>query len=185
MDDFKYLADLLHLFAFFILIWNMLKRQNCRGISYRTQELFLIVFVVRYLDIFVFPQRLWNVVLKLTFIGATALCLYLIKYQNPISVSYDAIMDTFPSRTVLIPFCFIVGMFLPIPFEYANWYLRLNNFTLVLEALAFLPQLKILRKINEIEIITGSYIACLGIYRFVYLCSWIWRLSLGEDTMHH
>jgi hypothetical protein len=28
------------------------------------------------------------------------LCLYLIKYQKPISVSYDAIMDTFPSRTV-------------------------------------------------------------------------------------
>jgi hypothetical protein len=39
----------------------MIKRQNCRGISYRTQELFLIVFSVRYLDILVFPQRLWNV----------------------------------------------------------------------------------------------------------------------------
>ena len=68
MDLFKYIADLMHLLALVILIWNMVNKHNCRGISYRTQEIFFIVFVVRYLDMFIFPQKFWNVVLKLLFI---------------------------------------------------------------------------------------------------------------------
>ena len=185
MDDFKYLADLMHLLAFVILIWNMISKANCRGISYRTQELFLVIFLVRYSDMLIFPQRTWNMLLKFAFIILTAWSMYLIKYQKPISVTYDALMDTFPHRTFLIPACLVVSFFQPIPFPIKPWYLTLNNFTLVLEAFAFLPQLRLQRKIKEVEIITGSYIFCQGIYRFIYLQSWIWRLMYHEDNMKH
>lgn len=117
--------------------------------------------------------------------------MYLIKYQKPISVSYDALMDNFPHRTCLIPVCFVVGVLLPKPFNFSNYYslgnqyLTLMNFTLVLEAFAFLPQLRLLRKIKEVETIAASYIVCLGVYRFIYLVSWIWRLFSGEDYIDH
>ena len=52
--------------------------------------------------------------------------------------------------------------------EYAFIY----DYTVILEAFAFLPQLYLMRKVNEIEIITGGYIFLLGIYRGIYILSW-------------
>ena len=47
-----------------------------------------------------------------------------------------------------------------------------SDYTIILEAFAFLPQLYLMRKVSEIEIITGTYIFLLGVYRGVYILSW-------------
>lgn len=179
-DLLKYVGDLCHLLSFIILIYNMKKKKNCLGVSYRTQEIYLVVFLLRYSDLFFAPQvSAWNAVFKVLFIGMTLYCIYLIRFERPICVSYEAIMDKFPHRVAILPIALLVGFLLP---DYSLWAMfhplfhRVYNATVVLEAFAILPQLALLRKIREIEIVTGGYIFCLGMYRGIYILSWIWRI---------
>ena len=176
----KYLGDICHLVSFVILIYNMRKKHNCLGVSYRTQEIYLIVFLARYSDLLFAPQRsIWNVICKVLYIGLTVYCIFLIRFERPICPSYEVVMDKFPHRLTVIPASIVIGLLLP---DYSLWaffhpiFHKVYNITVVMEAFAILPQLALLRKIREIEIVTGGYIFCLGIYRGIYILSWIWRM---------
>lgn len=50
-----------------------------------------------------------------------------------------------------------------------------------LEAVAILPQLFQLQKTGQAESITTHYLLCLGLYRFFYLLSWVYRWSIRES----
>lgn len=103
-DYFKYLGDICHLFSFIVLISNMKEKKSCLGLSYRTQELYLMIFLVRYSDVLFLPQsNKWNLTLKFLFTGATIYVIYLMRYQKPICVSYEAIVDKFPHRITILP----------------------------------------------------------------------------------
>jgi ER lumen protein retaining receptor len=45
-------ADMLHLLSFVVLLLKINATKSCRGISLKTQELYTLVFVCRYLDLF-------------------------------------------------------------------------------------------------------------------------------------
>lgn len=185
-DLLKYLGDICHILSFIILIYNMKKKHNCLGVSYRTQEIYLIVFLARYCDLLFAPQPLlWNVICKILYIGLTIYAIFLIRFERPICVSYEAVMDKFPHRLTIIPAAIIIGYLLPDYSKWAffhPWFHKVYNITLVLEAFAILPQLALLRKIKEIEIVTGGYIFCLGMYRGIYILSWVWRMILTDTT---
>ena len=60
------------------------------GLSCKTQEMYLIVFCVRYLDLFMYYISLYNTFMKFFFIGSTAFIIYLMRYKKPYcSVSPD------------------------------------------------------------------------------------------------
>lgn len=104
IDYLKYLGDVLHLLSFLILILNMLKKKNCLGVSYRTIEIFMVVFILRYSDILFMKQRNhWNLFCKIAFVSMTAYIIYLMKMKRPICVTYEAIFDQFPHRITLYP----------------------------------------------------------------------------------
>ena len=89
MNIFRFVADMLHLLSFFIIIYKLLKTKNCRGVSCKTQEIYLIVFSTRYLDLFMYYISLYNTSMKIAFILATIYIIFLIKYKSPInSVRY-------------------------------------------------------------------------------------------------
>lgn len=179
-DLLKYVGDICHLLSFAILIYNMKKKNNCLGVSYRTQEIYLIVFLARYSDLLFAPQpNVWNVFCKVLYIGLTVYCIYLIRFERPICVSYETVMDKFPHRYTIIPAAVVIGLLLPDYSLWAffhPWFHKVYNITVVMEAFAILPQLALLRKIREIEIVTGGYIFCLGMYRGIYILSWVWRM---------
>ena len=188
-DLLKYVGDICHLMSFVVLIYNMKKKKNCLGVSYRTQEIYLVVFLLRYCDILFLPQSsLWNLTFKILFISLTVYAIILIRFQRPICVSYEAIMDKFPHRYTIYPVAVIVGALLP---DYSIWsyyhpiFHRLYNITVVMESMAIIPQLALLRKIREVEIVTGGYIFCLGIYRGIYLLSWIYRIFEKNQYFSH
>jgi len=54
-------------------------------------------------------------------------------------------------------------------------------FSIFLEAIAILPQLHLLRKCGQVEIITSHYIFCLGGYRALYLINWIYRFFTEDN----
>lgn len=77
-------ADLLHLLSFGIILYKLLTQRNCKGVSLKTQEIYLIVFCSRYLDLFMYYISLYNTTMKVAFISATAIIIYLMRIKKPI-----------------------------------------------------------------------------------------------------
>ena len=55
------------------------------------------------------------------------------------------------------------------------------TFSILLEAVAILPQLFLLRKCNKIDVLTADYICLLGVYRALYMINWLWRWFTEEN----
>ena len=71
MNIYRYLADSLHLLSFLILIYKLIRDKSALGISCKTQEIYLIVFLTRYMDLFMYFVSFYNTFMKITFITVT------------------------------------------------------------------------------------------------------------------
>jgi ER lumen protein retaining receptor len=85
MDIFQLLGDFLHLIAIVMLLLKILANKNVIGISYKTQEIYLIVFLTRYSDIILESHwgSLYFNAMRFIFIGITAYTIYLIRFKRP------------------------------------------------------------------------------------------------------
>ena len=172
MNIYRFLADSLHLLSFLILIYKLLRDKSAAGISCKTQEIYLIVFLTRYMDLFMYYVSLYNTLMKIFFISVTLIIIYLIKFNSEISKTYNRNKeDDFP-HICLIPFAFVMSLL--IHSDFTLWEMTWS-FSLWLESVAIFPQINILTKNNGVESFTGHYIAALGAYRFFYLLSWVYR----------
>ncbi|CAN0406993.1 unnamed protein product, partial [Laminaria digitata] len=80
------------------------------GISLKTQELFLVVFLTRYLDFFFRFISLYNSVMKVLYISLTSLIIYMIREQNPIKATYDKVQDSFLHWKFAVAPCAVLGL---------------------------------------------------------------------------
>eukprot|EP01130_Rhizamoeba_saxonica_P007117 TRINITY_DN2862_c0_g1_i1.p1 TRINITY_DN2862_c0_g1~~TRINITY_DN2862_c0_g1_i1.p1 ORF type:complete len:235 (-),score=4.50 TRINITY_DN2862_c0_g1_i1:32-709(-) len=174
MNWFRLTGDFLHLLSFFVLIWKIkTQKDHARGISLKTQVLYLILFVARYLDLpyNIYYHRWYLVFMKMIFIGGTCYLIYLIYFQYKNSYSKNA--DSFPAHWLVLGAA-ILGIVLPLkytPFE-MSW-----AFSIYLETVAIYPQIGLLRNMDgSVEALTSHYIICLGGYRALYLINWIYRI---------
>mmetsp|Transcript_14751 Transcript_14751/g.16372 ORF Transcript_14751/g.16372 Transcript_14751/m.16372 type:complete len:248 (+) Transcript_14751:40-783(+) len=169
MNYFRLIADMLHLFSFFVLIWKIRTNRSCAGISLKTQILYAVVFVSRYMDL------LWNwhstylVIMKLIFISSTFYIIYLIAFQY--RHKYDKKNDQLPTYYLIIP-CIVLAL---IAHQRFTFWEVLWAFSIYLEAVAIIPQLMLLTKTGSVDTITSHYVFCLGGYRALYILNWIWR----------
>lgn len=82
MNIFRFLGDLSHLASIFILLHKIQTSRSCRGISFKTQVLYLVVFLTRYVDLLTGPYvSVYNTLMKLFFIGSTVYTLYLMRVR--------------------------------------------------------------------------------------------------------
>ncbi|GFZ46788.1 ER lumen protein-retaining receptor [Saitozyma sp. JCM 24511] len=170
MNIFRFLGDLSHLASIFILLHKIQTSRSCRGISFKTQALYLTVFVTRYLDLLTGPYvSLYNTVMKLFFIGSTAYTLFLMKVK--FRPTQDASLDTF-RLTYLVPPVILLSLIFT--YTYSPMEL-LWSFSIWLESVAILPQLFMLQRTGEAETITTHYLAALGLYRGLYIPNWMYR----------
>jgi len=180
MNWFRIAADLLHLLSFVVLIWKIRKQRSCAGISLKTQVLYFIVFVSRYLDLpwnIFYPSwfHFYLASMKIIYILATALIIYYIhnRYRSTYCVDEDGLPLYF-----IIPPCFILALIWNNEFSFFEimW-----AFSVFLEAVTILPQLLMLQSTGNVETLTGHYIFCLGGYRALYLINWIYRYIMEDD----
>ena len=61
---FRLCGDFSHLASFVILLHKIFVKKDCAGISLKTQILYFIVFVTRYLDIFTNFWSIYNTIMK-------------------------------------------------------------------------------------------------------------------------
>lgn len=151
--------------------------RSCRGISFKSQALYLVVFVFRYLDLLSFSWvSLYNTLMKLFFIGSTAYTLYLMKFRY--RPTQDPSLDTFNIAYIVGP-----SVVLALIFNYAFSFMEVTwSFSIWLESVAILPQLFMLQRTGEAETITTHYLAALGLYRGLYIPNWIYRCVLHTDA---
>jgi len=169
MNIFRLTGDLSHLLAIIILLLKIWKTRSCAGISGKSQILFTIVYITRYLDLFTTFISVYNTFMKVVFIGASVATVFLmfVKFR----ATYDRNHDSFRIEFLLIP---TVILALIINHEFTVLEV-LWTFSIYLESVAILPQLFLVSKTGEAESITSHYLFALGSYRGLYLINWIWR----------
>lgn len=179
MNLFRAVADILHLLSFFILLVKMHRSKNVIGLSLKMQELYAVVFVCRYLDLFWNFRSLYLSVMKLTFIGCTFYAIYLMrrKYWH----TYDKSVDSFKIIPYLVVPCFVLALIFTHEWRVGE---TLWTFSVLLEAVALLPQVVVLKYSGEVENITADYIFCLGAYRTLYIFNWIYRYFTEDGFIH-
>jgi ER lumen protein retaining receptor len=156
----------------------MYKRKKCDGVSLKTQALFLTVFCTRYLDLFVYYVSFYNESMKILFIAATGATVYLM--STSLKHSYDKAEDDMDIRFLVGP-CLVLALFWNENyshdfFSFHSIRLVLWAFSQFLEAVAILPQLKMLTKPKaNIVNLTYVYILCMGLYRGLYILNWIYK----------
>lgn len=171
MNVFRLSGDMMHLLSVLVLLLKIHATKSCAGISLKTQELYAIVFVCRYLDIFTRYISLYNTIMKIIFLASAFAIVWYMRSHKVIRKTYDKDQDTF-RHYILVLACLALAVFVPYKFTFQEvmW-----TFSLYLEAVAIVPQLVLLQRTRNIDNLTGNYIFCLGTYRGLYLLNWVYR----------
>ncbi|KAI0429761.1 putative HDEL sequence binding protein [Xylaria sp. FL1042] len=168
LNLFRVLADFSHLTSIFILLHKMTELNGCAGISFKSQALYLMVYVTRYLDLFT-TESYYNIIFKILFISSQGYIVYLMttKYKP----THDPNLDTFRVQ-YLLGGAAVLAILMPYRYTLSE---ILWAFSIWLESVAILPQLFMLQRTGEAETITTHYLFALGIYRGLYIPNWIYR----------
>lgn len=91
MDVFQLIGDFLHLVAILLLLLKILASINVVGLSYKTQEIFIVVFLTRYSDMVL--ENHWGSIyfniMRFIFIGINAMTIYYMRYKRPYKLVHD------------------------------------------------------------------------------------------------
>lgn len=186
MNIFRLAGDMSHVFSIIVLLLRLRVARNAQGISVRTHELFLLVFVTRYLDLFTTYYSLYNSCMKILYIFTTGSIIYMIRFQEPIRSTYDKAQDTFLHWKFAVAPCAIIATITHlISSKHHSIMELLWTFSIYLEAIAILPQLIVLQRYREVENLTGNYIFFMGSYRALYIVNWIYRAYHEPFYQHH
>ncbi|OJJ08101.1 hypothetical protein ASPVEDRAFT_57298 [Aspergillus versicolor CBS 583.65] len=148
----------------------MKSSSSCSGLSFKSQALYLMVFVTRYLDLFwAFADSLYNTTFKILFIGSSGYIIYLM--LNDYRPTHDPNLDTFKVQYLLASSAIFALCF---THDYSISEI-LWTFSIWLESVAILPQLFMLQRTGEADTITTHYLFALGLYRALYIPNWIYR----------
>lgn len=176
MNLFRLAGDMTHLLSIIVLLLKIRTTKSCTGISLKTQELYAIVFLTRYLDLFTRYVSLYNTIMKFVFIGTSLAIVWYMRYHKVVKQTYNKGEDTF-RHYFLLPACFVLALLFHRDFTLVE---VLWTFSLYLEAVAILPQLVLLQRSRNIDNLTGNYVFFLGAYRALYLLNWTYRYFLQD-----
>ncbi|KAH7133152.1 putative HDEL sequence binding protein [Dactylonectria estremocensis] len=177
LNIFRVAADFSHLGSIFILLHKMTQLNSCSGISFKSQALYMFVYVTRYLDIFS-TDSMYNLFFKILFLASQGYIIYLM--TNAYKPTNDPNVDTFRVQYLLLGAALLAIIF---PYKYTIKEI-LWAFSIWLESVAILPQLFMLQRTGEAETITTHYLFALGSYRALYIPNWIYRYLMESPEKH-
>lgn len=175
-DIFRLGGDLAHVMAIYFLLKKVIGSKSVAGISLKTQVLYMVVYVTRYLDILYmsWPSK-YNLVMKFVYLGSTGYTIYLM--MESFKTTRNPQIDTFRAD-FLIGGAFVMALVFHSMFTIPE---LLWSFSVWLECVAILPQLFMLQRTGGAESLTVHYIFALGAYRFLYLVHWVYQLVMNKN----
>ncbi|KAL8259449.1 hypothetical protein R6Q59_027402 [Mikania micrantha] len=171
MNIFRFSGDMFHLLSILVLFLKIYATRSSSGISLKTQELYVVVFLSRYLNLFTVFISLYNTMMKVVFIASSLAIVYCMRWHRAVKRSYDRDLDTFKYQFLALG-CFLLALGLHDEFTFLEIFWA---FSIYLEAVAILPQLVLLQRSANVDNLTGQYVFFLGAYRAFYILNWIYR----------
>ncbi|KAG2684969.1 hypothetical protein I3760_10G101800 [Carya illinoinensis] len=171
MNIFRFAGDMMHLTSILVLLLKIYATKSCSGISLKTQELYALVFLARYLDLFTDFISVYNTIMKLVFIVSSTAIVWCMQRNRVVRRSYDKQLDTF-RHYFLLAASFALALLVNEKFTFQEIFWA---FSIYLEAVAILPQLVLLQRSGNVDNLTGQYVFFLGAYRAFYILNWIYR----------
>ena len=110
MNLFRLAGDMCHVLSILVLLLRLRVSKNAIGVSIKTQELYLIVFVTRYLDLFTTYFSLYNSLMKILYITATAYIVYMVKGTEPFKSTFDKAHDSFLHFRFAVAPCVVLAV---------------------------------------------------------------------------
>jgi ER lumen protein retaining receptor len=171
MNIFRFAGDMTHLFSVIVLLLKIYATKSCSGVSLKTQELYALVFVTRYLDIFTDFISVYNTIMKIVFILSSLAIVWCIRKHPLVRRTYDKDLDTF-RHYILVVISIVLALLFHdrLTTKEVFW-----AFSIYLETVAILPQLVLLQRSGNVDNLTGQYVLFLGAYRAFYVLNWIYR----------
>ncbi|CAL1162679.1 unnamed protein product [Cladocopium goreaui] len=166
---FRLLADFLHLAGMSFGLAAILSSRSVAGFSRKTQVLFQVVFVSRYLDIFTQHQGLYLLFFKITFNLITAFMLWLF---HKLHHSYEASADSCNLLALVVPPAIIALFSGGMGVREEAW-----TFSELLEPLALIPQYIVCYRATKVRPAAVIYVLAVGGYRTLYVCNWIYKVG--------
>lgn len=100
MDIFQLIGDFLHLVAILLLLLKIMASKNVVGLSYKTQELFIVVFLTRYSDFVL--ERHWGSmyfnVMRVIFIAINIMTIYYMRHKRPYKLVIPSLLRATTQR---------------------------------------------------------------------------------------
>ena len=169
MNIFRITGDLLHYTAILTIFVKIVVSRSCQGISGKSQILFFLVYISRYLDLFFNFISLYNTTVKVLLIlsSLTNILLVFVKYRGTIS---DEI-DNFRVE-LLVAAAAVLALLVNHEFSVLEvaW-----TFSVYLEAVAIAPQLAVSSKGKTVEPVILFYLISLAGHKLFYCFNWIYR----------
>ncbi|KAE8357137.1 ER lumen protein retaining receptor-domain-containing protein [Aspergillus caelatus] len=175
---FRILGDLAHISSKCILLWAIHRNKSAEGVSLLTQVLYMMVFLSRYLELFI--GRGWGtfylVFFKLFYIFSSAYIIFLMMKVFPRTRererAWKLALGSAAASLVLAP---ILTLIFRHPWP-QRWFTEIWwTFSIVLESVCVLPQLLLLRQTTVPTVIDSYYLLTLGSYRGFYILNWLYR----------
>lgn len=162
---------MLHLLSIVTLLLKIRHTKSCRGVSLKTQELYALVFITRYIDLFYSYVSLYNTFMKIVFLTSSFAIIFYMRIHKVVKQTRDQNDDTLRVLFILV-LCLVPAIIWPRKRTIAE---TLWTFSIYLESVAILPQLILLQRTQNIDNLTGNYVALLGSYRAFYILNWIYK----------
>ena len=148
MNIFRLCADMSHVVAIIIILHQLVVKEHGRQFSSKTQQLFLIVFVTRYLDLFTTYYSFYNSIMKIFYLTSSVCVLKMMhlpsgNLRHKVNHRADAFHHW---KYCLLPACtFAFITYTLSHHNYHSYYLNLFwRCSIALEAVALIPQLYII-----------------------------------------
>ncbi|KAK9138411.1 hypothetical protein Sjap_009005 [Stephania japonica] len=165
-------SEAVHMIGTMILIYKLTTHKTCSGLSLKSQELTAIYLAVRFYCSIILEEDI-HVVLDFATLISTLWVIYMMRFK--LKSTYIKELDNMPIYYVVIPV--VILSFLVRPYMrrrfVTSWFWA---FTVYLESVAVLPQLRIMQNAKMVETFTGHYVFALGVARFFGCAHWIIRV---------
>uniref|UniRef100_A0A7S1NIW0 ER lumen protein-retaining receptor n=1 Tax=Eutreptiella gymnastica TaxID=73025 RepID=A0A7S1NIW0_9EUGL len=156
---------------------QMLVTRSCASLSLKSQVLYLIVTVVRYLDVFWLWNGVGTFVLKFMSILVCGHIVFLM--HKRFGETYDRGNDTFKVRFLIGPSLALALVTSHFRIHTEIWHVC-SKFSRFLQALAPFPQLFYMQRTGEARAITLPALVIQGLYHVVYVFHFVWQYVWGD-----
>lgn len=170
LNAFRIIGDTFHVAAMSFVTHGLLTCTSAANISVRSLELYALVYVTRYSDLFqhgFFPYNsLYTSILKIVFIILSITAIIVLRHRHKIDPR-----DSLWAYLLVIPAAMCVFVF---PTDHGEW---LWAFSIYLETIALLPQAMLFISERGAERWVAIYVTLMGLFRVFYCANWVYRYN--------